>query len=154
MDEADIVKIDGRYAYIFGADNKLVITVASPVSEARVLSSIDLKDKYGLETGSYDGSAMLVASDSKTLMVIATTSYALEDVSTAGTPGGGGAKIQYGAWGMNLFTTSIMIVDITNKSSPEAISMEQIEGNYREGRLVGNHAYVIVNSWPQYQYSE
>lgn len=86
----------------------------------QVLSTVDLEETYGLQTGSYQGSAMLVSSDSKRLLVIATNSYTLEDA-----PQFQSSKI---AWGYpsSFQTTSMLLLDIANKTSPKALLMEQV----------------------------
>jgi len=81
---------------------------------------VNLEETYGLQTGSYHGSAMLVSSDSKRLLVIATNSYMLQEVEQVQN-----LKIARG-YPSYFQTTSMLMLDISNKTSPIALSMEQV----------------------------
>jgi hypothetical protein len=63
---------------------------------------------------------MLVSSDSKRLLVIATNSYTLEKVVQVQN-----MKIARG-YPSYFQTTSMLMLDISNKTSPKALSMEQV----------------------------
>ena len=63
---------------------------------------------------------MLVSSDSKRLLVIATNSYTLQAVKQVQN-----LKIARG-YPDYFQTTSMLMLDISNKTSPNALSMEQV----------------------------
>jgi len=124
VDEADIVKTDGNLMYIMAADGKLVIADVVPVGQTQVLSTTDMS-VYGVTY-----SEMLISSDSNTLVTIGGVSLTAQD--------------EY------LQVVSVMLWDVSDKGSPKLKSTYQLEGSYISARLVGEHVYVIVNSYPAY----
>uniref|UniRef100_A0A7S1GW31 Uncharacterized protein n=1 Tax=Hemiselmis andersenii TaxID=464988 RepID=A0A7S1GW31_HEMAN len=133
VDEADIVKTDGTHVFVAAARSQLVIATALPLSEASVLSTLDLKS-FGLSV--WQPADMLVSSDGNSLLVIGHISL---------TSSGGGVQ----DW---VQSTVVLYIDVTDKANPTAVSADQIEGSYSTARLSGNHAYVIVNTYPSIQW--
>eukprot|EP00284_Hemiselmis_tepida_P010453 CAMPEP_0174915998 /NCGR_PEP_ID=MMETSP1355-20121228/1501_1 /TAXON_ID=464990 /ORGANISM="Hemiselmis tepida, Strain CCMP443" /LENGTH=833 /DNA_ID=CAMNT_0016160959 /DNA_START=122 /DNA_END=2623 /DNA_ORIENTATION=- len=129
VDEADIVKTDGKHVFVAGARSQLVVATALPLTEAAVLSTTDLS-LFGLSV--WQPADMVVSSDGNSLLVIGHVTLTQKGASTPD-------YVQ---------STVVMLFDVTDKANPTAVSADQIEGQYSTARLSGNHAYVIVNTYP------
>jgi len=135
VDEADIVKTDGKYIYNF-SENKLVITDAYPIESASIISNTKLDGIYPTEMF-ISGDKLLVFGNKIEERTgnseIADTSMVAEDFYYYG---GGNVAVQ--------------LYDISNRNSPQLEKELEFEGSYLTSRLIGENAYFVVNSWPEY----
>lgn len=109
VDEADIVKSDGKYLYI-AANNTVFLVEAAPADKAQVLSRIKLTSSPA---------ELFIKGDR--LSVIS--------------PGENGE------------TYGIALYNVTNREKPELLKTVQMKGTYITSRLIGNYAYVVMNTW-------
>jgi uncharacterized secreted protein with C-terminal beta-propeller domain len=139
VDEADIVKTDGKYIYNF-SKGKLVITDAYPIQGSKIVSSTELGDTYPLE--------MFVSEDK--LLIFGNISWAYAEETGGNTTSGeimpsmmidrGGYYPYYGS------ATVAQMYDISDRSVPKLEKKVEFQGNYSTSRLIGKNAYfVIVN---------
>ena len=137
VDEADIVKTDGKYIYNF-SDSKLVITDAYPIQSSRIVSSTELEDAYPLE--------MFVSEDKLLIFGNIQWVYA-EETGGNGTSGevlpsmiapDRGYYPYYGG------TTVAQLYDISDRSAPKLEKKLEFQGNYSTSRLIGKNAYFVV----------
>jgi len=134
VDEADIVKTDGKYVYSF-SKNRLVITEAYPVETGRVVSKTELDGIYPQE--------MFVSGNNLLLFGKASFDYMEE-------PGGQASEMgiaPYPYWGGG---TVVRLYDISDRENIVLEKEISFEGNYLTSRLIGEKAYFVVNSWPRY----
>ena len=128
VDEADIVKTDGKYIYNF-SENKLVITDAYPIEGSKVVSITRLENVYPSE--------MFVEGDKLMLFGREYNNYGTENTLKESYYYGGGGTI-------------IQVYDISDRSSPKLDEEIRFEGSYLTSRLIGSNAYFVINSWSDY----
>src|SRR3989338_2608281 len=147
IDESDFVKTDGKYIYAL-SHNSLVITEAYPIEEAKILFRKDL--------GSYNTQEMFIQGNA--LIIFGTTSMNFpypEPVPLGGQTTAQSGKIvspeyyPYPGYSYRQFTT-IQLWDISDRENPALERSVDFEGTFMAARLIGNYAYFVVNSYPNY----
>ncbi|MBI2145544.1 beta-propeller domain-containing protein [Candidatus Woesearchaeota archaeon] len=136
VDEADIVKSDGKHIYAISG-SKLIIVDAYPAENARIVSETAITGQP-LE--------MFVNGDKLAVFSHEYGYYAAET---------GNAKptiMPRRRPDFNRDVTHISIYDIAQREKPELARTITIRGNYRDSRMIGNYVYAIANQ-PVY-YSE
>jgi uncharacterized secreted protein with C-terminal beta-propeller domain len=116
VDEADIVKNDGKYIYTVSG-NKLVIIDAFPAENAKVLSEIELS-----------GTPQEIFINKDKLVVFGQSSRNYE-----------------GEYYPYYYGTFINVYDVSDRSNPVLKRNFSLEGNYFDSRMIGNYVYVILN---------
>jgi len=127
VDEADIVKSDGKYIYNV-INNTLIITDAYPIDSAEILVQYDLNDVSAYE---------IFIEDDKLLLFGNKVGYS-----------GGGYR--YESYGYGRGGTAIQLYDISDKRNPKLENELEFEGSYVTSRLIGKNAYFVINSYPKY----
>lgn len=129
VDEADIVKNDGKYIYgITG--NKLYIMQAFPTEDAKVIYETKIEGYYGQE---------IFVSGNK--LVLLTNSY--KEVQTI-------SKYDFMPRPTQSEITKVVVYDITNREKPEIIETYELSGGYYDSRMIGDFVYVISNNYVYY----
>jgi uncharacterized secreted protein with C-terminal beta-propeller domain len=148
VDEADIVKTDGKYIYVLSNKN-LVITEAYPAETAEILSKTDL----GITPSEIfiEGNNILVFGST-----YRQTRNEAGDVIQGSTPTEVNAKIASGEYypyyGRNLAV--ILLIDASNKENPEIKRTIEFEGSYLNSRKINEQVYFVINSYPTYYAEE
>ncbi|UCG68754.1 MAG: beta-propeller domain-containing protein [Thermoplasmata archaeon] len=121
VDEGDIVKNDGRFAYIVSANKtEVFIVLVYPAEEARILSVIKL-----------NWSIREIYLYEDRLVILGRYSYyytPYENACLAYSPG-----------------IYVMVYDIKDKEHPQLKREKCFEGGYITSRMIGKYLYVIVN---------
>lgn len=137
VDEADIVKNDGRYVYvaattydsISGAQSAVYIVKADP-QDPKVIAKITLEN-YTYPEGIY------LSEDSSRLVVIANryqpAILRAEGPETLIYPGPIGSS------------TLLYVYDISEKAYPRLARNLTISGGYFSSRMIGNYVYAVIN---------
>ncbi len=131
VDEADIVKTDGKYIYTLSHGN-LTISDAFPAENARVLTIKDIGDVQAQEMFIHGNNVLIFGSKQEQIYK--------EKVS-------GVAKDIY------VPPSQIMVVQIWNTSNKENPTLErsaEFEGRYLSSRKINEKVYFVVNSYPNY----
>lgn len=147
VDEADIVKTDGKYIYVM-ARNSIYIVQAYPAESARILTHVAIPG--------FNPQELFIEGDR--LMIFGTTYYSPDDPTTTGQPGypatiepgiakSGVAIMPYPNRG-NL--VSIKLYDIKDRSNPKLLKSVDIEGSYLTSRKIGTDVYFVINSYPNF----
>ncbi len=123
VDEADIVKTDGKYIYTLTGD-EIVIVKSWPVSEARVISRLKL--------GTGTRPTMLFLNGDKLVAM----SYVNNNFQLGK---GEYRRNWYGA-------TRVSVIDIRNRANPFVVRNLDFEGYTNQARMVGQDVYVVTNS--------
>ncbi len=139
VDEADIVKTDGKYIYNF-SDRKLVITDAYPIEGSEIVSETELEGMNPLEMFVL-GDKLLVFGNSyfeyDEARKISGDGIAVEEMTLPGYYGGNNVKVR--------------LYDISDRENPKLEKELDFEGNYLTSRMIGDNAYFVVNAWPNYR---
>jgi len=147
VDEADIVKTDGKYIYVM-ARNSIYIAQAYPAESARILTHVAIPG--------FSPQELFIEGDR--LMIFGTTYYSPDDHPMTGQPGypattepgiakSGVAIMPYPIRG-NL--VSIKLYDIKDRSNPKLLKSVDIEGIYLTSRKIGSDVYFVINSYPSF----
>ena len=118
VDEADIVKTDGKYIYY--VRNKSVSIVDANVSNLKKVSEIKNK--------SYEKNIFNIYADNKMLTVISK-----------------GYKKLSG--GDSMSVTTVETYDLSDIKNPKLLKSNEIEGNYKESRKKGNIIYLLTKNY-------
>lgn len=132
VDEADIVKNDGKYIYTT-VGNKLVIADAYPAEEAKVVSETELK---GTAAGIFVN---------KDRLVVLERDY--EDFAAADSSGSGpaAAKTAMAYPYRASAATRIAVYDISSREKPVLAREIAVSGDYISSRMIGDYVYSITN---------
>ena len=120
VDEADIVKTDGRYLYVVSQSFVYIID-AVPAESAQVLFKLDLETTI---VGIFVNDDKLVVFQNRDGYEIASTRF----------PYFGSSK------------TMITIYDLSNKSNPVFERNVTVDGYYFSSRMIGDYVYVLANN--------
>lgn len=128
VDEADIVKTDGKYIYSLNQGN-LNISAAYPADQLTLLSTVKL--------GEYQAEEMFI--DGNRLMIFGS--------ETTRTPAGARSE-SYSRYG-SLF--SVRLYDITDRQAPRFLQRYDFEGSYLTARKIEGDVYFVFNTYPTYR---
>ncbi|MDP2973982.1 MAG: beta-propeller domain-containing protein, partial [Candidatus Diapherotrites archaeon] len=133
VDEADIVKSDGKYIYNF-SKNRLIITDAYPIENSTILSKTELQNVTPQE--------MFIAGNKLLLF-----GYKYEEYEQPSEQKSIAVGEYYPYWGGSKVIARLY--DISNRTNPKVLKEIEFEGSYVTSRLIGENAYFVVTSWPR-----
>ncbi len=149
IDEADIVKTDGKYIYQIRGD-LVTISEAYPVNEMKVLQSVAFDDN------NFTPNELYV--DKNHLVVLGTTYKSRpsnEKITYSELPNESSPTLEPTISVMpdiyipplrrDMSLSKIIIYDITDKSQIHYERDIEVEGNYISSRKVGNYVYYVTN---------
>jgi len=139
VDEADIVKTDGKYIYSFSGET-LVITDAYPIEGSKIVSETNLPGVNPLE--------MFVLDDKLLVFGNSQLQYAAREQVPAES-GIAADEMYYPYYGGT--SVAVRLYDISDRENPKLEKELDFEGNYLTSRMIGDYAYFVVNSWPNYR---
>ena len=126
VNEADIVKNDGRYIYTIVGSN-VVIVDAYPADHAKILSEIGI-----------NGTPSEILVDNDRLVIFGSRSgYELYT---------GVICIRAPCPGSYYYKTFIDVYDITDRSNPVLVKNITMNGNYFDSRMIGDNVYAVINN--------
>lgn len=128
VDEADIVKNDGKYIYV-ASGNKVKIVDAYPAGDMNILSEINIS---GVGNIFIKDDKLIVFANSYNAVPYAESKIASECLGCGGY--GGSLSLVY-------------IYDITDKENPKLEDEISMEGNYVDSRMIDNYVYVISTKY-------
>jgi len=134
VDEADIVKTDGKYIYQVN-NGKVVISKAYPVSEMKVLKVIPFDQDNITPTQLYVDESFLV--------VVATGSKTISDYPVKPAPG---IEIYPPPYRSQQVVKAI-VYDIRDKNNIKQVRSLELTGDYLSSRKVGTALYLVVNKY-------
>ncbi len=142
VDEADIVKNDGKYIYAI-AQNKLFIIDAFPAEGMNKIATIDFNLQSPIE--------LFISKNSNRLIVFTNgySNYNYYYSYEKSVPFD--ERVTQPYWNVTSFV-SANIYDITNKANPVLVKTIDLEGSYLSSRLIGEKAYFVINTYPNFYY--
>ena len=154
VDEADIIKTDGRYIYIM-ARNSLYVAQAYPPESAQLLAHIVIPD--------FNPQELFI--DGDRLLVFGTTFYYITDddstvkpgyptIEPAIEPGVPQPDARIMPYPIQGNTVSIKLFDIEDRADPKLLKSVDIEGSYLTSRKIGSDVYFVINSYPDFSSPE
>jgi len=134
VDEADIIKNDGKYIYTVSGNNIIIID-AYPAEDMEVLSEIKFSN---------EGIQGIFINEDKLIIFSRVYDKAIYN-----------EKARCMAIGCVIpqqeSKTNIYVYDISDRETPELEETISVSGNYHDSRMIGDYVYVINN---QYIYEE
>lgn len=142
VDEADIIKNDGKYIYLI-KNNTIRIIDAYPASTMKELINFQLgpQDEY------FYPSDMYINGDQLVVMGTATVTYPMPLTDTATSSKIGIMPPYYGG-----SKSKVYLVDISNRSKPKVARTVDFDGSYSTSRRIGNTLYLVLNQYPSFPY--
>ncbi len=122
VDEADIIKTDGKYIYSI-SNGEFHIVEAYPVENAKLLSSVDLK--------SVEPEEMFIEGD---VVLIFGTKYSYSN------------ETKYTPYDSSYFTT-IQLWNVSDRQNPILAKTVEFEGSYLSSRKIGSDAYFVIRKY-------
>jgi inhibitor of cysteine peptidase len=143
VDEADVVKNDGRYIYLIRG-NSLRIVDAYPADNLKEIVSFVL----GGDNESFYPIEMYV--DGDMLTVIGSVSRYTTLSEPAALDSKISSDVTYPYFGYN--RTKVYVVNIADRSKPTIARSVEYDGSYNTSRKVGDTLYMIMNQYIYYPY--
>ncbi len=122
VDEADIVKNDGKYIYAISG-SRVFIVDAYPPKQAKILAEIE-----------FDGTPVEIFINKDRLVVIGGEQSYYPKESIAIAP-------KY----CSTSKTFIKIYDISDRANPKLARNLSIDGSYYDSRMIGDYLYAVIN---------
>jgi uncharacterized secreted protein with C-terminal beta-propeller domain len=135
VDEADIVKTDGKYVYAF-YKNTVKIIEAYPAEDAEVVATIPLGDVYPQN--------MFINGDH--LIVFGTQSQYGGDYPMPYTKMMAGGYYPYYGYSLSV----VRVYDLSTIKTPDLVKEYAFRGNNVSSRMIGNDVYFVVTTYPEY----
>ncbi len=129
VDEADVIKNDGKYIYLIKGSTIRIID-AYPADQMEELVSFEL----GAENESFEPTEMYIDGDQLTVIGSKYTYNAAKRVSYAP------------SW----HRTQVFIVDIADRSKPKVDRSVEFEGNYQTSRKIDDNLYLVMNLYADF----
>ncbi len=134
IDEADVIKNDGRYLY-FVSGNRLIIVDAADSANMSITSKIVLEDMSTFSemyiTGNY----------------LTAIGYTYEEIAVEENSSSGDSKTMPGRYIPGRSYTFAQVYDISNKSNPVLTREYKIEGSILSSRVKDGNLYLVTNKW-------
>ena len=131
VDEADIVKTDGKYLYQVN-NNRIVVAEIYPSDKMKIAKIIGLEDENIYPTELY--------LDDKYLILIGASNNSIPVYR----PGQSSIMPEYYPHYSNE-TVKLMAYDITDKSNIKKVREIELEGSYLSSRKIGSKLYLVSN---------
>ncbi len=132
IDEADIIKTDGEYFYVFDLNRNAIYIVSAKESDMKLTAAIPVSEEFD---GNETGREMYLQGNRLILLVSGfRTEEKSEDVKNAG---------EYVTYIRECAVTKVFTYDITDKSAPKLLSSLEQDGRMITSRCVDGKVYVI-----------
>ncbi len=134
VDEADIIKTDGKYIYAISTTNNTVYIIKADLQDAKVIAKITL------ENNTYPAGMFLSQDSSKLAIIGSRYDYFLYGESV---PDNRVTILPYPY--LQEVKTYINVYDISDKSYPELSRNFTLSGSYFNSRMIGNYVYAVIS---------
>jgi uncharacterized secreted protein with C-terminal beta-propeller domain len=141
VDEADIIKTDGKYIYAVSG-SVIYIAYAYPSESAEIVGQIALEE-FSPQELFIDGDRILVFG--YTYTGYTEPGYPITIMPDDIMPGSSSIIYPY-----RTGLTSVKLYDIKDRANPELLKSIDIEGSYLTSRKIGSDVYFVINSYPDY----
>jgi len=122
VDEADIVKNDGKYIYILNQD-QMVIVDAYPAENAEIVWEDDIEGRPQNLFVNNDRMVVFTVTDDQSLMI---------------------QPFDFMPRPRYTQNTKVLVYDISDRSDPEVVHEYDLTGSYFQSRMIGDYVYFVV----------
>ena len=131
VDEADIVKTDGKYIYYVSESKISIIDLESP-ENLKEISKIEFNEEFKASEIYIVDNILIAMGNSINLSTYIKSTNIMEDI----------------AYAPDYKTKSIAVFyDLNNIKNPKEIRRIEIEGNYNTSRVIGKNLYFVTNKY-------
>jgi uncharacterized secreted protein with C-terminal beta-propeller domain len=134
VDEADVIKNDGRYIYFIAGNNLVIVDALDP-------ANMSVAGKIVLDGGS-SFSEMFITGNTLTAI-----GYTYEDMPMLETTAPEGREMMPGRYIPVKNYTFAKVYDISDKTNPVMTREYLIEGYPLSSRMTGGKLYLVTNKW-------
>ncbi len=138
VDEADIVKTDGKYIYTV-SQNNITVSQAYPSEEAKLLSQIKINGN--LREIFIEGDNLLAFGSRNIMLPLENTKKSSSEKIIS----------DFYPNRSYRYLTFVEIYNLSDYQNPTLKRRLEFEGNYYSSRKIGNYVYFALNSYPDYQ---
>ncbi|MDP2906513.1 MAG: beta-propeller domain-containing protein [Nanoarchaeota archaeon] len=141
VDEADIIKNDGKYIYTVSGD-KVVIVDAYPAENAKILSEIK-----------FEGTPNEIFINKDRLIVFGQKQNKVTEIEeTQPQEGVAAEKMMIAPWPYPRYEQLVFanVYDVSDKEKPELVDEISLRGDYFSSRMIGDYVYLISNEYVYY----
>ncbi len=132
IDEADIIKTDGQYFYVFDLNRNAIYIVSAKGSEMKLTATVPVSEEFD---GNETGREMYLLGDRLVLLV---SGFRTEEKSEYVKNAGG-----YVPYIRECAVTKVFTYDISDKSAPKLLSSLEQDGRMITSRCTDGKVYVI-----------
>lgn len=132
VDEADVIKNDGRYIYFIAGNNLVIVDAQDP-------ANMSVAGKIVLDEGSGFAEMFLTGN------TLTTIGYTYEDMPYEETSSN--KDIMPGRYIPVKNYTFVKVYDVSDKGNPEMTREYMIEGSMLSSRMTGGKLYLVTNKW-------
>jgi len=132
VDEADIIKNDGKYIYTVSG-NKVEIIDAYPAESAKIISQIEI-----------NGSVNEIFINGDRLVVFGYENKEIEIQQPAEEKRIAAESYPYRRYAQNTF---IKVYDLSEKTNPILAREMSMEGSYYDSRMIGDYVYAVITKY-------
>jgi len=141
VDEADIVKTDGKYIYVVSGST-IYLAQAYPAESAKIVGQISIPG--------FTPQELFVDGDRLVVFGSASPSFISNQAPTTINPADVKGGIAILPYPVQTGLVSVKLYDIKDRSNPKLLKSVDIEGSYLTSRKIGTDVYFVVNSYPNY----
>ena len=140
VDEADIVKTDGKYIYVVSGST-IYLAQAYPAATAQIVGRIEIPG--------FTPQELFIDGDR---LVVFGSSYSTSPTISSGTiqPADAKGGVAILPYPVQTGIVSVKLYDIKDRVNPKLLKSVDIEGSYLTSRKIGTDVYFVVNSYPAY----
>lgn len=143
VDEADVVKTDGKYIYQVN-NQRIVVAEAYPAEEMNIVGKLDFAGKNFYPSEMYiDDKHLVVIGSSYTEIPIYKTPVGQPEIQIDG--------FRAPPYYSRNFVKAI-VYDISDRTNLKQLREVELEGNYVSSRKIGSALYMIANKYANYYY--
>ncbi len=143
VDEADIIKNDGKYIYLVSG-NKVIIVDAYPADSMKIISEINLTSNENLGEIYINDNKLILFSreyrqtgNSGNEKVVSNKDIAISKIACLGCIHNGEE------------ISSVYVYDISDKENPKVENKISVSGNYINSRMIDDYVYLVTNKYIQ-----
>jgi len=136
VDEADIIKLDGTYAYHL-TKNRIAISLVNPAIDSRMVSMTDLPSDQNAQDFYVDGNRLVLISTKYENRV-----YPMPLRTRLMQPQG----VSYMPW-YGRSVTVADVYDIQDRAKPKKIRTVEFDGSVATTRRINDQVYLVMNAW-------
>jgi inhibitor of cysteine peptidase len=144
VDEADVVKTDGKYIYQVNRE-RIVITEAQPADQMKIVSTLEFGDR---EKEGYFSPREIYVDDKHLIVIGGHSRYSIYPAE--GKPGLMVPQVKMIRPRVGMDTTRAIIYELGDRSSLKQVREIELEGGYVSSRKIGSSLYMVTNKYLDY----